>query len=150
MRLTNEMADEHRSAMKGCVTLVGAGPGDPELLTIAAVKAIAAADVILVDTGDTGTVSIGYDAFLALPRLFTPSGRSVASGVSAAAMDTVDGELARINIGSAAFDHVAISAVRGQHRGHLGYGFATRCARFVLDLGHRSMACLAGDDRTRS
>ena len=34
---------------KGKVTLVGAGPGDPELLTIKAVKAIAAADVLLVD-----------------------------------------------------------------------------------------------------
>ena len=34
---------------RGRVTLVGAGPGDPELLTIAAVKAIASADVILVD-----------------------------------------------------------------------------------------------------
>jgi uroporphyrin-III C-methyltransferase len=34
---------------QGKVTLVGAGPGDPELLTIKAVKAIAAADVLLVD-----------------------------------------------------------------------------------------------------
>ena len=33
----------------GRVSLVGAGPGDPELLTIKAVKAIAAADVLLVD-----------------------------------------------------------------------------------------------------
>jgi len=33
----------------GCVTLVGAGPGDPELLTIKAVKAIAAAEVVLID-----------------------------------------------------------------------------------------------------
>ena len=33
----------------GRVTLVGAGPGDPDLLTIKAVKAIAAASVILVD-----------------------------------------------------------------------------------------------------
>ena len=33
----------------GRVTLVGAGPGDPDLLTIAAVKAIASADVLLVD-----------------------------------------------------------------------------------------------------
>src|SRR3982751_5415837 len=33
----------------GKVTLVGAGPGDPELLTIKAVKAIQAATVLLVD-----------------------------------------------------------------------------------------------------
>jgi uroporphyrin-III C-methyltransferase len=33
----------------GSVTLVGAGPGDPELLTLKAVRAIASASVILVD-----------------------------------------------------------------------------------------------------
>ena len=33
----------------GQITLVGAGPGDPELLTLKAVKAISAASVILVD-----------------------------------------------------------------------------------------------------
>jgi uroporphyrin-III C-methyltransferase len=33
----------------GKVVLVGAGPGDPELLTLKAVKAIASADVLLVD-----------------------------------------------------------------------------------------------------
>ena len=36
-------------APTGRVTLVGAGPGDPDLLTLKAVKAIAAASVILVD-----------------------------------------------------------------------------------------------------
>ncbi len=43
------MTSDVRPPARGCVTLVGAGPGDPELLTIAAVKAIAAADVVLVD-----------------------------------------------------------------------------------------------------
>lgn len=37
------------SSRPGRVSLVGAGPGDPELLTLKAAKAIAAADVILVD-----------------------------------------------------------------------------------------------------
>jgi uroporphyrin-III C-methyltransferase len=33
----------------GCVTLVGAGPGDPELLTLKAIKALRQATVLLVD-----------------------------------------------------------------------------------------------------
>lgn len=39
----------HPSEPRGSVTLVGAGPGDPDLLTLKAAKAIAAATVILVD-----------------------------------------------------------------------------------------------------
>ena len=35
--------------MKSILQLVGAGPGDPELITVKAIKAIAAADVILYD-----------------------------------------------------------------------------------------------------
>ena len=39
----------HPVSLQGQVTLVGAGPGDPELLTIKAFKAIQAATVLLVD-----------------------------------------------------------------------------------------------------
>ncbi len=41
--------DLSNPATRGQVTLVGAGPGDPELLTIKALKAIQAATVLLVD-----------------------------------------------------------------------------------------------------
>lgn len=48
----NTSTTVHTSATlfkRGSVTLVGAGPGDPELLTIKAARAIAAATVLLVD-----------------------------------------------------------------------------------------------------
>ena len=35
--------------MNGKVWLVGAGPGDPELLTLKAVKALAQAEVVMID-----------------------------------------------------------------------------------------------------
>jgi len=50
MEVTNTAATEVKATTTaGKVILVGAGPGDPELLTIKAVKAITAADVILID-----------------------------------------------------------------------------------------------------
>jgi uroporphyrin-III C-methyltransferase len=45
----NYVTEQAGHKASGKVFLVGAGPGDPELLTIKAVKAIACADVILID-----------------------------------------------------------------------------------------------------
>lgn len=50
------MVATRHDARAGRVWLVGAGPGDPELMTLKAVRVLAEADVVLVDEipGPTG------------------------------------------------------------------------------------------------
>jgi uroporphyrin-III C-methyltransferase len=43
------MAHDRSRTARGWVYLIGAGPGDPELITLKAVRALGAADVALID-----------------------------------------------------------------------------------------------------
>ena len=63
-------------------------------------------------------------------------------------MDTVDGILDRLDIAGQSLSDVPISAVRGQHGGHLGYALAGRCMSLTLDLGARRIGVrLSAPDR---
>jgi hypothetical protein len=96
---------------------------------------------MLVDTGDSALISIGYDEYREDPGLFAVRGSSSAAGIAGLPMDTLDGSLGRAEIGSRTLDDVPVRAVRGQRTGHVGYGLAARCAALTLDLGRSRIVC---------
>ena len=102
---------------------------------------------MLVDTGDSGLVSIGYDEYREDTALFTVQTAGSARGLGAAPMDALRGELDRARIGGRSLDRVPIAAVRGQHIGHLGFAFAARCRPYVIDLGQSRIECGAPEPR---
>jgi hypothetical protein len=102
---------------------------------------------MLVDTGDAEGISIGYDRYREDSGLFAVRSATVAAGVAGTPMDALAGTLDRADIGGRPFENVPISAVRGQHTGHVGYGLVVRCQPLTIDLGRQRIRC--GSELTR-
>jgi hypothetical protein len=98
-------------------------------------------EAMLVDTGDSEAISIGYDEYRDDGGLFSAQPGTTAAGLGGPPMDALTGVLDRADVGGRTFEHVSISAVRGQHVGHIGYGLAVRCAQFTLDVGRQRVVC---------
>src|SRR3954464_1522878 len=64
---------------RGKVIIVGAGPGDPELLTVKAVRWLQKADVVLTDRLVSGDI---LDTFVGKGALVIPVGKQCGSGAS--------------------------------------------------------------------
>ena len=90
------------SARPGKVWLIGAGPGDPELLTLKAVRALAQADVILLD-------DLVDDAVLAHAR---PGARVVRVGKRGGCKSTPQAFIGRLMLRSARAGHT-VARVKG-------------------------------------
>ncbi|MFJ8215014.1 uroporphyrinogen-III synthase [Streptomyces sp. NPDC096033] len=68
-------------AVQGLVTFLGAGPGDPGLLTLRAVEALAAADVLIAEPEVLDVVRTHARASVDTPQLTVADEKSAAAGV---------------------------------------------------------------------
>ncbi len=89
---------ENRIRPRGKIWLVGAGPGDPELLTLKAVRVIGAADVILID-------ALVNRAVLAHAR---PDARIIDTGKRGGCKSTPQAFIERLMVREAAAGHVVV------------------------------------------
>ncbi len=96
---------------------------------------------MLLDTGDSGFVSLGYDQYRTDPTLFAVQAATSASGFGGGSMDALSGEVARAEVGTEIADRVPALAVRGQHVGHIGYRFVAWCGRMSVDLSQNRVEC---------
>jgi hypothetical protein len=99
------------------------------------------AEPMLVDTGDSEGISIGYDEYRDDAGLFAAHATSTAAGLGGQTRDALAGTLDRADVGGLPFENVSISAVRGQHIGHIGYGLVSRCTALAIELSRRRISC---------
>src|SRR5690606_17065567 len=104
------MTDQNNT-IKPKVTLVGAGPGDPDLITVKAVKAIQTADVIL------------YDALVneSPPEYAKPSAAKTSAGNRAEQLSTSQDYIKRLMV-DAALTQGRVVRLKGGHPFVFGRG----------------------------
>ncbi|WP_327171679.1 bifunctional uroporphyrinogen-III C-methyltransferase/uroporphyrinogen-III synthase [Streptomyces sp. NBC_01336] len=81
MSPTGHAASDYPVLSAGHVTFLGAGPGDPGLLTLRAVEALASADVLVAEPDVLGVVRCHARAGVSTPELTVVDAQSTAAGV---------------------------------------------------------------------
>lgn len=81
MSPTGPAASDFPALSAGHVTFLGAGPGDPGLLTLRAVEALAGADVLVAEPDVLGVVRCHARAGVSTPELTVVDAQSTAAGV---------------------------------------------------------------------
>ncbi|MGC5410701.1 uroporphyrinogen-III C-methyltransferase, partial [Streptomyces sp. DT225] len=81
MSPTGPAASDFPVHSAGHVTFLGAGPGDPGLLTLRAVEALASADVLVAEPDVLGVVRCHARAGVSTPELAVVDAQSTAAGV---------------------------------------------------------------------
>ncbi|EFL15822.1 uroporphyrinogen-III synthase [Streptomyces sp. C] len=100
-------------AAPGLVTFLGAGPGDPGLLTLRAVEALAAADVLIAEPEVLEVVRTHARAGVDTPQLTVADEMSVAAGVPAIRTPSTAADVANLVMEAARSGRRVVRAVTG-------------------------------------